>query len=377
MAPAPRTTIASGCGTKVQEEFLVAGGARNRGGHHAKPFEAARRGCGRYPCDARLMDGRIRDDAVLAHLVATGFELRLHEGNDISTRLEKRRQRGEDVPQGDECHVDGNETHAVGDVIRRQRTGIDPLAHQNARVVAKAPVQLASTDVERDHAGRAAPQQHVGEAARRCADVESSSPRRIDRKGVEGSRELHAAAADVRVVGRRQFHAGVVPDRRAGLRDHLSVDGYLTGQNERAGPLPRRRQAEVHERNIETRAGSRHGRLNTQDTKDARARPFGSDPLYPLCPSCWCTWRQLRRVTTQSAIPPSRLSAIPAPASAACARPRHSVASACERSSPKSAGYVGLADAASFPDVLPSDAALPSTSRISSTIWNARPTSRA
>ena len=52
-----------------------------------------------------------------------------------------------------------------------------------------------------------------------------------------------------------------------------------------------------------------------------------------------------------------------------------SAASVRERSMPNSDGYVGLLAAASLPAVLPSSFDAPSTSRMSSTIWNTRPRS--
>ena len=56
------------------------------------------------------------------------------------------------------------------------------------------------TDVERDHAARAALEEHVGEAARRGADVERLATVDGDAEGVERVRELDSAAADIRMV---------------------------------------------------------------------------------------------------------------------------------------------------------------------------------
>ena len=61
--------------------------------------------------------------------------------------------------------------------------------------LAEARMELAVADVERDHARRAALQQHVGEPARRGADVEAVEPGRIDAERVERVRELRARPA--------------------------------------------------------------------------------------------------------------------------------------------------------------------------------------
>ena len=55
---------------------------------------------------------------------------------------------------------------------------VDLLEHDDARIGAQRPVELAVADVERDHARRAALQQHVGEAAGRGADVERDAAAR-------------------------------------------------------------------------------------------------------------------------------------------------------------------------------------------------------
>ena len=101
----------------------------------------------------------------------------------------------------------------------------------------------------------AALEQHVGEAARRRADVEGAPPGDVDAEGVERARQLDAAAADVRVIRGGQLDAGVDGDRRAGFRDDLAVDRHLSGENQRPRALARRREAAVDEGDIEADLG--------------------------------------------------------------------------------------------------------------------------
>ena len=79
-----------------------------------------------------------------------------------------------------------------------QRARIDALEHGHARVVPDLVVQLPVAHVERDHARRAALQQHVGEPAGGGADVERVEPGDVDPERVEGVRELVPGARDVR-----------------------------------------------------------------------------------------------------------------------------------------------------------------------------------
>ena len=93
-----------------------------------------------------------------------------------------------------------NETSHVDELGRErelgQLSGVRPLEHGHARVVAEPFVELAAADVESDHPRRAALEQDVGEAAGRGADVERVAPGRVDVELVEGVRELLPAARD-------------------------------------------------------------------------------------------------------------------------------------------------------------------------------------
>src|SRR5438552_13045201 len=86
---------------------------------------------------------------------------------------------------------------------------------------------------------------------------------------------------------------------------------------------------------------------------------------------------QWLRSAIQSAISASRRAPGPKPESAACALARKSSTRSLAAAKPSNDTYVGFPCAASFPAVLPSVVALPSTSRTSSTTWNANPTAEA
>src|SRR6266571_1667218 len=99
---------------------------------------------------------------------------------------------------------------------------------EDARVVAKRPVDLPVTDVERDDARRAACEQDVGEAA----DVERLASLDGNAEGVERVRELEAAAPDVRMVWRDQRDLGGRVDLRAGFCLRAPVDADLSGKDQ-------------------------------------------------------------------------------------------------------------------------------------------------
>ena len=120
---------------------------------------------------------RVADDA-LAHFGAAGLELRLDQRDDVGARPQQRRDDGQDLPQRDERHVDGDDIDGTRQIGERQVARVEVLDDDDARIVAQRPVDLAVADVERHDARRAALQQDVGEAAGRRADVERIRGRR-------------------------------------------------------------------------------------------------------------------------------------------------------------------------------------------------------
>ena len=115
--------------------------------------------------------------------LAAHLELRLHHRQQLPVGLGARRERRQHGAQRDERQVG----HGQVDRARRSRRvssartlvrscTCDPL------VAAQPPDQLPVPDVDGDHLGRAAVQQHVGEPAGGGARVEAAQARGIDRR---------------------------------------------------------------------------------------------------------------------------------------------------------------------------------------------------
>ncbi len=117
-------------------------------------------------------------------------------------------------------------------------------------VVADLRVQLAVADVERDHARRAALEQHVGEASGRRADVEGVEARHVDPEGVERVRELVPGARDVR-RRRLDLELGVLVDLLARLR----VAGHAAGHDERLRLRARLGEAALDQQHVKSLLG--------------------------------------------------------------------------------------------------------------------------
>jgi aminoglycoside 6'-N-acetyltransferase len=210
---------------EVEEELTVAFRSRQ-----ARVYDPGRLGSpgerclGDLPGDS-TPGGRIADDAP-ADVLATGFELRLHEHDRLPTRRGELQQPGERLAHADERDV-------ADDELRRERQLADapricPFEDDDARVLADPRVQLAVANVQRDHACCAALEQNVGEAAGGGADVEAGPPGRIDAEGVEGVGELGPSPRDVGLSLRHRQLRGLVH-----LLPRLLVPRHPAGEQER------------------------------------------------------------------------------------------------------------------------------------------------
>ena len=206
-------------------------------------------------------------------------------------------------------------------------------------------------------------------AAPRCSrtsvkppvDAPTSSarrPARVDGERVERAGELQAAAADVRMIRHGELDARVGLDRRAGLRDDLAVDRHLAGEDQRARAFARRGEAAVDERDIEARLGR-------------------SPRVVSVSRRCSAS-NQLFRDTTQSAI-----AAEPAVRDPGVLERRVGALRGTRRPARASDPGRTAPGRSAWPTRRPcprscrATPASPSTSRMSSTIWNARPISPA
>jgi hypothetical protein len=109
-------------------------------------------------------------------------------------------------------------------------------------------------DVQRDDACGSALEKDVCEASCRCADVERLTAVHDDVEHIEGVRQLHTAAADVRVIGRDESEVGGGVDLRAGFRFWLAVNKDLSRENQRPCALSRRCETSFNDELIQPNA---------------------------------------------------------------------------------------------------------------------------
>ena len=115
---------------------------------------------------------------------AAGFELRLDQRHQCGVRRSEREWRRQHRRQTDKTSIASYDFDGLGNLLARQHTRVDPLAHDDARVLAQLPGELAVADIDGVDLPRAARQQHIGEAAGRGADIERD-PSGVDAEMVE------------------------------------------------------------------------------------------------------------------------------------------------------------------------------------------------
>src|SRR5581483_5513919 len=189
----------------------------------------------------------VADDA-LRRVPPSRLELRLHEHEGLPAGRGEREHGGQRVLCGGEGHIAHHE-------LRRERqlgdvAGVDAFEDDHARVVADLRMQLAVADVERDHARGATLEQHVGEAARRGADVDRIEAGDVETERVERVRELVSRARDVR-RGCLDLELGVLVH----LLARLLVPRHTTGHDERLRLRARLREAALDEEDVKPLLG--------------------------------------------------------------------------------------------------------------------------
>ena len=164
-----------------------------------------------------------------------GLELGLHQDHDVGVRgSQATSQIGRDRAQRDECQVGADEREPS----RRGGEGANVLAlvDGDARVGSQPLVELPVADVDGDHPGRAALQEAVGEAARRCTGVQRHPTGDRHGEARQGGVELLPAPADEARRGADQLDrltgvhlAGCLLGHGAGDQDPARGDGGLRG----------------------------------------------------------------------------------------------------------------------------------------------------
>ena len=179
------------------------------------------------------------------------LELRLHEEEGVGSFRQERHGRRQDEGERDERHVRHEKRGSLGHVGARQEPRVHFLAHDDARVVPEAGMELTVADVEGVNPRRASREKHVRESARRGAEVETDPPLRLDPEMRQAEVQLHASARNPGMLGLPDFDLGVLRDRRSRFDPLAPNDRNPAREDERLGPRARFGEPALHEDDVQ------------------------------------------------------------------------------------------------------------------------------
>ena len=179
---------------KCRELFQVAFLAFDRRRHGADVSETEFREFFNRRVDHLPSHGLVADDASLADLMPTGFELGLDQTDKPTTCLQVRYHGWDNEFERDEGNVDRRQADIEGQVHRRQVPGVDPFHDEDPLIGAQLPVELTAAHVERDYAPGAAFKQNIGETSGGSTDIETVEPPGGNVELIECRHELEGPA---------------------------------------------------------------------------------------------------------------------------------------------------------------------------------------
>ena len=127
----------------------------------------------------------VAHDAALADLAPPDLELWLNQNDDAPSRFEQRDEGRQHLRRRDERDVHHDEIKPLGEILRREVSRVDALAHFDARLVSQPPVDLVVTDIHGHDAPRSALQEAIREAACGRAYVETDEVPHVELENFE------------------------------------------------------------------------------------------------------------------------------------------------------------------------------------------------
>jgi len=197
------------------------------------PVEAQLLSVGNEIIDSFTPELWVADYAALAYLVLPDLELRLDEGDDLAIVSEKRMRGRKEFFEADERRIDDDQVERLRESLSLQVPGVGALHDDDSLVLPKLVVQLPVAHVDREHFGRSALKQAVGEAASRGAEVGNRLASGVVLKRVERACELDPASRHIGVVGFPHLEGNFLVERFTALFDALASRKNLASEDQR------------------------------------------------------------------------------------------------------------------------------------------------
>ncbi len=235
------------------------------------------------------MNLRVSNNAAFADFAALRLELRLDQRDQMAAGARQVERGFEYLGEADEAGIAGDDIDRLGHDCGAEAAGVGLLVDDDAVVAAQFPGQLVGADVDRIDAGRAAGQQHIGEAAGRASDIERDGGSHVDREMVEPVGQLDPAARHPRMIAALDRQRGVVGEQipRLGHSAVTGIDGARKDQRLCAGPA----FGEALGEEEQVGAGPGHSSHEVRRSRPSRLRPRGHCGEGPLIPFPRCAVR--------------------------------------------------------------------------------------
>src|SRR5258705_1923262 len=188
------------------------------------------------------------------------LELRFYQCQEMHRRGCQRQRHRQHGFQRNETDVDYDNIRPRGQALAFKAADIGLFHGDDVGMAAQRWMQLLAPDIDGKHQAGAASEQHLGETAGRCADVETDMTLDVDRILLQRARQLYAAARDKGMGGLRMQH-GVRVDALGRLHALLVIGRDETRFDCRLRPGPAFEQAALDQQCVRALAGRGHAPL--------------------------------------------------------------------------------------------------------------------
>ena len=139
---------------------------------------------------------------------------------------------------------------ASGNLLRFEITRVGLLQQADARVGAKAGIDLPVPGIDGQYAGGAVLQHAVGKAAGGGAHIHAHGAVQGDAPVPKRGLQFEASPADVPRIGAEQTELAIIGHGMTGLVNLLLVHQYASGQNHSLRPLAGGGKSTLHQKNV-------------------------------------------------------------------------------------------------------------------------------
>jgi hypothetical protein len=186
------------------------------------------------------------------HLLATDFELRFDQGDQVTLVFQKSDQRREDHRQRDERQIRHDDVHRTSDVIGCDVANVDTLEDSHSLVVSNLRVELSVTDVDGDDGSNTVLEETVGESTSGSTRIDSGPPLYPQCTPLQSRKQLVSPTAHEPLGRTAQNESIRRCDQMGGLGSYCPIDQNPSRLDHLQGLLATRNERSTNEFGVES-----------------------------------------------------------------------------------------------------------------------------